>query len=534
MERSESLMIRVLIIDDEPRQRRGMEQLLKSIRPDLEIVSLRNGREALDEIRLRPAQIIFSDIRMPHMTGLELAEQVRLILPDTLVILISAYAEFEYAHRAIELNVFSYLLKPIKPDAVRDVLQKALDRLARQQADRVQTTLKEARMRNALSQYHQHLLNLWLAGKLGREQWGEVARQIPGDAGGRLLRLLAADGPAAGAAYTANERSEVGDNLSYWLADALAPVKTVSGTPDGDSRTQTLAVFTNGDLEPALVRYQRQVQTDYGFTLTVMASGYHPRLAAQVAVAREQLDRMMPCLFYSRPGAILLYERCGTLTTELPACPDDVWDRMKQAVLGGRSQEMEQLMGGLLKLYTTPYPQPGPLKDTVIRHLLKLQQSVIDVTARGEQCLFENEVLALRDLTDYAALEEACQALARRLCEQCGNVWLESSPIRKTLRYLDEHYMQDVSLQDMARECHYSASYFSTLFKARTGETFVGYINRLRLEKALQLLASTNLRTADIAAQVGFNDPKYFYRLFNRQYGTSVKAYRKGLRKKEG
>lgn len=114
-------MIRIAIIDDEPRQRRGMEQLIIALRPEAEVLAFRNAKEALEALRVQPAQIIFSDIRMPHMTGLDLAQRVHERMPNTLVILISAYSEFEYAHKAIDWAMFSYLLKPIQPEAVREV-----------------------------------------------------------------------------------------------------------------------------------------------------------------------------------------------------------------------------------------------------------------------------------------------------------------------------------------------------------------------------------------------------------------------------
>lgn len=69
-------MIRIAIIDDEPRQRRGMEQLIIALRPEAEVLAFRNAKEALEALRVQPAQIIFSDIRMPHMTGLDLAQRV--------------------------------------------------------------------------------------------------------------------------------------------------------------------------------------------------------------------------------------------------------------------------------------------------------------------------------------------------------------------------------------------------------------------------------------------------------------------------
>ena len=121
-----------------------MEQLIIALRPEAEVLAFRNAKEALEALRVQPAQIIFSDIRMPHMTGLDLAQRVHERMPNTLVILISAYSEFEYAHKAIELGVFSYLLKPIQPEAVREVLDKALERLEQRRREEAIIRMRDA------------------------------------------------------------------------------------------------------------------------------------------------------------------------------------------------------------------------------------------------------------------------------------------------------------------------------------------------------------------------------------------------------
>ena len=163
-------MIRIAIIDDEPRQRRGMEQLIIALRPEAEVLAFRNAKEALEALRVQPAQIIFSDIRMPHMTGLDLAQRVHERMPNTLVILISAYSEFEYAHKAIELGVFSYLLKPIQPEAVREVLDKALERLEQRRREEAIIRMRDA----CLSERQQRLFQVWLSGELSAQQYSEM------------------------------------------------------------------------------------------------------------------------------------------------------------------------------------------------------------------------------------------------------------------------------------------------------------------------------------------------------------------------
>ena len=121
--------MRIYIVDDEPRQRRGMEQLIRNLYPEASILSFNNGLLAIQNMDKQPADIIFSDIRMPHITGLELAERIHHEYPNTIIILISAYAEFEYAQKAISLHVFEYLVKPVQPENVKAVLMRAIEHL---------------------------------------------------------------------------------------------------------------------------------------------------------------------------------------------------------------------------------------------------------------------------------------------------------------------------------------------------------------------------------------------------------------------
>ena len=91
----------------------------------------------------------------------------------------------------------------------------------------------------------------------------------------------------------------------------------------------------------------------------------------------------------------------------------------------------------------------------------------------------------------------------------------------RTIDYLKDHYAEKVTLENLAQMEHISTSYLSRKFKQRTGLTVVTYINRLRVEKAQQLLMASNLNIDEIAYQTGFESPKYFYRVFKSIAGES-------------
>jgi AraC-like DNA-binding protein/mannose-6-phosphate isomerase-like protein (cupin superfamily) len=101
--------------------------------------------------------------------------------------------------------------------------------------------------------------------------------------------------------------------------------------------------------------------------------------------------------------------------------------------------------------------------------------------------------------------------------------------IFNALRYIHEHYTEELSVEDVAKKFIFSQSYFSYLFKSMTSQTFTEYVNRLRISKSLELLRSTDQRVLDICYGVGFNNVNHFNRIFRQQIGVSPLRFRKLL-----
>lgn len=117
--------MKLLIADDEAIIRRGMEKMIQSFDGNYQISTAADGREAIRLIEEYRPEIILADINMPHINGLDLIQQAQEFVPNTKFIIISGYHEFEYAKRAVQMQVFDYLLKPVKELQLREVLVKA-------------------------------------------------------------------------------------------------------------------------------------------------------------------------------------------------------------------------------------------------------------------------------------------------------------------------------------------------------------------------------------------------------------------------
>lgn len=115
-------MYKLLVADDEEKLLMGLCSFYPWGDLGFEIVAkARNGKEALEYVETHPVDVVFSDISMPEMTGLELAEVMQKRHPDVIVIFLSGYADFKYAQKAMSYGVKEYILKPVKTDELKRV-----------------------------------------------------------------------------------------------------------------------------------------------------------------------------------------------------------------------------------------------------------------------------------------------------------------------------------------------------------------------------------------------------------------------------
>lgn len=126
-------MWNVLIVDDEPAERRGIEMLLRRRNLPLQVWQAGDGEEALELLKLQKIDLLISDVKMPKLNGLELTERIRQTDENMIIIIQSAYDDFEYMRRAIRMRVDDYVLKPIVISEFDAMIDSALRTLAQRQ-----------------------------------------------------------------------------------------------------------------------------------------------------------------------------------------------------------------------------------------------------------------------------------------------------------------------------------------------------------------------------------------------------------------
>lgn len=144
---------RILIVDDDATERDGVEYLLRRLTDSCYIQQASNGREALELYDLEPFGIVITDVKMPLMDGIELCRNIRQRSMETVLVVLSAYGDFEYTQKAIQLRVDDYLLKPISVEEFDSVICNAL--LLAQRGCKVDVQGKD----QTISEYRQERVN---------------------------------------------------------------------------------------------------------------------------------------------------------------------------------------------------------------------------------------------------------------------------------------------------------------------------------------------------------------------------------------
>ena len=140
-------MLTILIVDDEKLERNGIKFLLKREQEEFRILEAANGKDALGVRMREPVDILFSDVKMPYMSGLELAGHARELYPGLEIVIFSGYNDFSYAKEALRYGVVDYVLKPVDPEEFHRTLERVMGHIDVRQAEEAEQTRQEDYLR---------------------------------------------------------------------------------------------------------------------------------------------------------------------------------------------------------------------------------------------------------------------------------------------------------------------------------------------------------------------------------------------------
>lgn len=550
-------MIKLFLVEDEIVMRDGIKKQINWEKEDIEFVGeASDGELAWPMILETKPDIVLTDIKMPFMDGLELSALVRKELPDTSIIILSGYDEFSYAQQAVSLGVTDYLLKPLPPGKLLECIRRVQDKiekersqqgsvwsdeLAREQKDAEKNLLFRALVTNdrplkeilamsdhlgiPISARYYAVMLMTVRGKDNampsedlRSALSVIPEQIPGwiffdrnENGFAMIgmanskeeldstkdqlirRLKETVGQEAdhtwfiGAGETVGRISDIGK--AYYSANKAFSCRFI---------TQLNRVVTSAESDSVRADlYSTRLTADQAEAASSGSAGDGPALDLSRAVtddsSREMLENFL---------------RTGTLEEAEP---------FLEGVF--RSIGENNLKSRLFLTYLSM-----DMYFTMVRFLRGLGRRVDEV---DEKCgdinsLLKNHV-TVDEIRNYLALylKELILLRDHNMEKRYGKI------LREAVAYIDENYdSEEISLNRVAQRVGMSPNHFSSIFSQEMGTTFIEYLIGKRMEKAKELLRTTQMRSSEVAYRVGYRDPHYFSSTFKKMQGMTPREYR--------
>lgn len=522
-------LYKLLLVDDEEDARQAVIRRLDWKSLGFEVVGeASNGEEALEMAERLEPDVIMTDIRMPYMDGLELCRRVKKLLPGTRMAILSGFDEFEYAREAITQQVEDYILKPIDAEALAVIFRRiraSLDEEIKRRRDI--ETLRRHYEESLPVIRRQALLELLLGNIPSAFLLEYLAnRGLDIHAGGYCVAVIRYDGAAVEARFLGLSLEKLiedtlRDGPDYFVLPVQGHVAILFLTAEN-----TAPETISGVLHPLFVQGKKLLGLDLHIGIGKL---YHR--PEDVARSYEEAGEALEYQFLLEGGQCVcigdIVPESGAERMPDPAFADAV---IRQIKIGGEEDvrgAVRALVEHLKAVGTSPQQYQIYLMELLTGLLRVIRSYRIDEKeARLEALLSEGLPMRFGSLAELESwLYAYCDNL-RRLArkERKDSIRMLVDRARDILEchYMDSHLSQDV----VCAQLGVSTAYFSTVFKRETGEGFVGYLTNLRMEKALELLHTTDEKTYEITEKIGYTDPNYFSYVFKKRFGISPSRYR--------
>lgn len=505
-----------MIVDDEPIIRFGIKASVDWASEGIEIVAdCANGAEALKLLEEAPVDILITDIKMPVLDGLALSKQALERYPGLKVVLVSSYNDFEYVREGLKLGVADYILKhTLEPEELLQVIRRCKVMLE-QENRRLRGGRSEDRA--AVRKRHEGELKLHLLHRNGKLPDGGYPEWLNGEFVGMVLILNRVYWIEEQEGYL--HKSVLLEQMTETLYEQV-PEGIAIQTADNElffllAWPPQNAVWEEDSCAERIKSLVEKLKSESGTSVTV---GYAAGKGAdQIRLAYTHGKAASDRGFFEGSG-IYAYEpsldkrRDGKRLPELFQAIADVSDEKLSSLLAEWREDWSH--GGC---------PPLQLKEEASRVLSNVFKHQVDPYTLVESFdrLFKAETLG-----ELCETLQSCMAELRKARTDSFDAMSTTHPIDKALDYIRTRYLETLTLQQVADYVHVSKNYFSILFKKVTGENFIDYVIKLRVQRAKELLAGSELKVYEVAEQSGFNDVKYFSKLFKKITGHSPVDYR--------
>ena len=536
-------MYTLLIADDEQLERQALRFIIDKQCPEIQIVGeAGDGASVVRTAVEEKPDVVLMDIRMPEMNGLEAAKSIRALLPDTSIIMLTAFDEFSYAKEALALGAVEYLLKPIRPDELVRTLRLVTSHVAEVKAKRQEEERLRKSVETAMPYIQMSFVYDLISGSITEmEHFRDRARFLGMEADPGVALVVDVDNFKKMTDQASElEKQMVKQKIHQLICNAAGRDALV--TPFGSDNLIVLLALSaeeKGENQKNHIITRAKLIRDtvaraMNISITIGIGRYYDDPREIYKSYHEAITAQRQRSVFGDNQIIHIEE-----VPHLSQGPFQYPFQYERAVLDKvRCGDRKLAKVALQELLTEIFNNKASMETTkacILELLIVLSRSAVEGGANLDQLTLLN-FNSIHRLTDCSGKEEVERWMMESLDHFMDNMLENRSSmnvrvINRACDYIVKNCHRNISLEEVAQTVHLSPFYFSRLFKKEKGYNFADFITQVRLDRAKKMLQSTDYTVVRIAAEVGYQDASYFCRVFRQGLGITPNQYRNGLRK---
>lgn len=496
-------MMKTLIVDDEYYAREGMKKTIPWNNLGCEICGeADNALKAIEVAKIYRPELIITDINMPGIDGISMSQEIKKYLPKSKFIIITGYDDFQYARRAIKMNALDFILKPIDYEELINAIKNAVEVIKEEKSNsiisREKMLIEVIRGQRKITEIY----NFW-------DNQDEVK-----------IALIENDYYDY---YAKSLQSNVNYSIIDHLKNRLKDIFKEKGYVIEAHQHRIVVIFkkTDIDLENKILSLKYEAENKYTTVISVALTQYDKveNIKGLYDKSKELLDNRFNLnkrlIIKKKIQANKSFDR--NITSQII---DDI-------VLSVNAKKKDKVMLYVDKL-SAYFKDVNLNKATVINMVMQIiisfkeemENYKIDINMEDKLDIYNSKYL--EDINKF--LKTYLMDIIEKLREKSSK--LEDTSMEKALIYIQKNYNKNISLGIVAKEVYLNESYLSRSFKKYKGMSFTGYITKLRMKKAIELM-KTGKSINEIANEVGYTDYRSFSLNFKKYTGYIPREYLK-------
>lgn len=502
--------MRIVIVEDEIAIRDGLEKMINTNTEHTVIGTCKSAIEGIAFVKKNDPDLVITDIRMNGMNGLEMLEILKGEGVEIYSIIISGYADFEYARKALSVGAEEYLLKPVSIDDLRETLARIESKHFQSQFQIVKKPESYAR-------------EYFFGAKEESEEAEQALKSIFKKENGKIYGILVG--------YFGNVNKGQMEEMEYPLRSLKHQHPEIGFLDVWEGRFSLRILIINGskqeiklfaDTFDEKIKYDHQQQNwEIPWCMDICEN------IEDWKDCFNAVQKALSSYFVRKHYGLLWVSESEEKVIKEFEYPIQIDRRILSALESGDYQEMQNGIEEFLENTVSEEYGAEEIRHGAVKLVTRMMDVAKEINQKAYEGLQEKDYLK-GVLTAYTCTEirEILMKCGNAICDRRKKEGISNYTINRTIEYIRTHYHEGISLEKTAEILNITPEYLSMLFKREMGMNFSVFLKEFRISHAKRLLKGTDMKIYEVAQECGYSNSNYFTKVFKEVTGISPAEYR--------